>query len=257
MILTDTQTPSRSTTARRRRCQPTGNSPSLLSQYFDPQAFREPEAFIFYVKMMTSHTKELSTTTTTSKSRDENKHTANSTANIVHWEGLVSALDQGGWGSSSILFFHLREVATVLHWTPEMEHVLRYVHNREVHHPIDDEEYQHLVKKAFQNFSLVMVAFPKHEQPHCIASRPRLVVATKGLSFVSQDNRLYFHLPSRHYDTCQLKKDDKEHVPSSSSWVYPRLVTSEAVDQDKPGELFGIRLVCNQSGGELLFSTLA
>eukprot|EP00529_Nitzschia_sp_RCC80_P023247 CAMPEP_0113474304 /NCGR_PEP_ID=MMETSP0014_2-20120614/18508_1 /TAXON_ID=2857 /ORGANISM="Nitzschia sp." /LENGTH=465 /DNA_ID=CAMNT_0000367133 /DNA_START=203 /DNA_END=1600 /DNA_ORIENTATION=- /assembly_acc=CAM_ASM_000159 len=263
--------------------QSTSSSSSALSRYFDKQVFREPEAFIFYVKMTnrnqsrhTSHSSSSSATSTTITNSKNSKDDRSSYEDIVHWEGLVSALDQGGWGSTSILFFHLRELGHKLRWTPEMEKVLQYQHgDHQSHHPsIDNQEYQEIVKNAFQNFVLVMVAIPKHDDHSQLVtstwtstststSRPRLVVATNGHHFVSHDNRIYFHIPSRQYydasSTCQSPKSHEENnggdetapssppppPPPSSSSVYPRLVTSEAVDENTSGELFGIRIVCN------------
>jgi hypothetical protein len=276
---TNNQTQATTRLSRRRRAAQPKDSTLTICQHFDPQVFREPEAFLFYARM-TNRT-ETVTTATARQGRgncslsSSSRHEVNSTETVVHWEGLVSALDQGGWGSSSILFFHLRELGNKLQWTPSMEQVLRYQHKQT--DPVENQKYQAIVKRAFENFSLVMVAFPKEGHPQSSSSKPRLVVATKGVHFVSHYNRLYFHIPSKQYvyqqspplpssaqdasdDDCQSLSSSTpspSHTVVSSSWVYPRLVTSEAVDDDSPGELFGVRLVCNQAGGgESLVSIL-
>lgn len=220
------------------------DSAPQFTQYFSPSVFQEPDAFLFYVRLMNNTKCDDKPSSCSSESSASN--------HVIHWEGLVTALDQGAWGSSSILFFHLRELADSICWTPSMRKVLAYNHCE--NDLVENQEYQAIVMNAFQNFSLVMVAIPK-EKP-VFSCSPRLAVASRGIHFVSHDNRVYFHIPSRHYASPHrhATRDDHqedESSTSSSSWVYPRLVTSEAIN-NQDGELFGIRVVCNQRGTSLI-----
>lgn len=150
------------------------------------------------------------------------------------WEGFVLPVGQGGLEASTILFFHMKELSlTEIKWTPEIKALLEYEHDRDDYDAVENPDFQNLMGRAFDGLVLTLVAFRKGN----INAKAELVVSTRGVQFVSRDNRVYFHMTSRQRSTIA------DQI-SEETWVYPRLVTNQAKLTGKPGELLGLRLVC-------------
>mmetsp|Transcript_22679 Transcript_22679/g.42175 ORF Transcript_22679/g.42175 Transcript_22679/m.42175 type:complete len:224 (+) Transcript_22679:368-1039(+) len=211
---------------------------------FEIHAFQKPEAFLFFVRL------------TTGKIDDEDNSRGDlSATSVVHWEGFVTAVEQGAWGDSTILFFHLKELADIIQWTPSIQELLNFSHRERD----EDAQFQNTVKEAFSNFALTMVAIRKeegHTDDRPLSSKvpsfsPNLVVASRGVHFVTQDNKIYYHVHSRRYSTHEASNAKNTCSEGGGtvgqSEIFPRLVTTESIPaSNQPGVLLGIRLVCNQ-----------
>jgi hypothetical protein len=173
------------------------------------QAFQKTESILFFARLSSGVTK-----------------TNSSPANVI-WQGFVSPHKQHTWGESTILFFHLKEFSSTMNWAPVMKELLNYEHIG--HDSVNSPQFQSLVQKAFGNLALTVVAFRReHFQPVPILS-------SSGINSVSRDNRLFFRIESRH---CRSRSTGRE------AWLYPTLVANIAMSAETPGELLGVRLVC-------------
>jgi hypothetical protein len=184
------------------RCSECGILPLV-----EVQTFREPEAFHFFLRLSA---------------------TCKQPPNLVLWQGFSTPVEQGAWGESTILFFHLKEMNTNIEWTRPMKDAFNYGRNCD---SIDTPQFQNRVRDAFNNLSLTIVAFRRE---HCQQS-PGLAVFSSGVNSVSRDNRMYYRVRSRH---CRTKSKGNE------SWVYPTLVTNRVTSSHDSSELLGIRVVC-------------
>jgi hypothetical protein len=185
------------------RCSECGILPLV-----EVQTFRDPGAFHFFLRLSA---------------------TCREPPNLVLWQGFSNPIEQGAWGESTILFFHLKEMNQTIEWTRSMKDAFNY--GSRSCESIDTPQFQNRVRDAFNELSLTIVAFPRE---HCHSS-PGLVVFSSGVSSVSRDNRMYYRVRSRH---CRTESKGNE------SWVYPTLVTNRLTSSHDSAELLGIRVVC-------------
>jgi hypothetical protein len=202
----------------------------MLSTEFHHQALEEPTRFIFYARLASY--KHFIETGITLEELDS-----------VHWEGFVTAEDQGaGLNESTILFFHMRELASKIQWNDSMKQLLEYNHD-------DDGNLFSLLETAFfslRTFALTVVAVPK--QSTATSAFPTVVVATHGFASSTHDNQNFFCLGDRTYSRVIESEDDypsQERLPTNTE-VFSRLIGSVTnPNTGKLGQLLGIRLVCN------------
>jgi hypothetical protein len=300
----------------------------ICENNFDIQVFHEPEAYMFLVRLATINNNNYGDV-----DDDVNPR--------VLWEGLVSPVDQGSWGESTIYFFHMKEIDENIKWTTSLQNVLNYNHHphddyddddddddddyssaprlvlrheqpnfdtadnsddeedaEEEYLPTpqlgpwnnrsdsisDDEEeeedaddddndddnddddihpvnrFQVAAKDAFDQLLLTLVAIRKHddqeeeiEEEETMKSihhyyKPKLVIASQGLQSINHDNRIYYHMHRRKFNSHSSIGNTINNNNDIETVVYPRLVTSENIaSNDESGKLLGIRLVC--SGG--------
>ena len=214
------------------RCPECGLLPLI-----EVQTFREPEAFYFFLRLSAIASAPTPTCASSNEREGKEKSSSNNSAkkhSMVLWEGFSSPMEQGAWGESTILFFHLKEINNKIEWTKSMKDAFNFgMKNSD---SIDTSQYQNRLKQGLDNLSLTIVAFRKSEE--CCFSTPELVVFSTGINSVSRDNRMYYRIRSQH---CRRKpsKDGRKE-----SWVYPTLVTNKVDATHSSTELLGMRVVC-------------
>ena len=198
----------------------------------DQMVLLEPEAFLCFCRISVTGMDIDSSSSTTS----------------VVWQGFVNPMEQGAWGDSTILFFPLKEKVEESNWSDAWKRLFAQpVHPQDAVNDNSTSDYQTALAQASSQIAVTIIAFRK-EYPDL--EPPSLVCATRGLDYISQDNKVYYHLTSR---------PGQQHVMSLSpgeeeSFLYPRLVASvpttsspEQQQEATPSQLLGIRLLAKSA----------
>jgi hypothetical protein len=182
----------------------------------DQMVLLEPEAFLCFCRISVA---------SSSPSSHQQR--------TVVWQGFVNPMEQGAWGESTILFFPLQEISEKANWSPAWRHLLS-----QTTHPQDavdrTSDYQTAFTLASGQIAVTIIAFRK-EYPHL---EPSLVCSTQGIDFVTQDNKIYYHLSSR---------PGQQHAEEQESFLYPRIVASVPTSEQEPSQLLGIRLLAKSA----------
>jgi hypothetical protein len=200
---------------------PNFRSSSVSIPNIETSVFRESIRFHFYVLLQ--HVP------------DDDAHS--SQQSTIVWEGFVSPMEQGAWAASTIFFFHMKELSsTDMNWTQDMKTLLAFPHGDDFD-SVEDPSFQKIMAQAFDGLTLTLVAFRKGD----INAKPHPIVSTRGIQHVSRDNRLYYHMTSR---GLRRQSNSSDETLEEEVQIFPRLVTNPASSSEQPGQLLGLRLVC-------------